>query len=91
MPRQWWTRSEAAGAYLFAGGLEQDGPAYSGDTTNGTWVITDGPYVETKVFLGGFTVVDAPDDETATMWAEGIAEACGWPQEVRRFGHRPAE
>jgi hypothetical protein len=30
-------------------------------------VITDGPYVETKEFLGGFAVVDVADDETATM------------------------
>jgi len=26
------------------------------------------------------------DEETAKMWAGKIAEACGWPQEVRRFG-----
>jgi hypothetical protein len=52
-------------------------------------VITDGPYVETKEFLGGFAVVDVPDDETATRWAGKIAEACGWPHEVRRFKPQP--
>jgi hypothetical protein len=52
-------------------------------------VITDGPYVETKEFLGGFAVVDVADDETATMWAGKIAEACGWPHEVRRFQPPP--
>ena len=77
---------KAAGVYVFAGGLEEDGPVYSADATSGTLVITDGPYVETKEFLGGFTVVDVADDEAATMWAGKIAEACGWPQEVRRFG-----
>ena len=82
---------KAAGAYLFAGGLEHDGPVYSAETTSGTLVITDGPYVETKEFLGGFTVVDVADDEAATMWAGKIAEACGWPQEVRRFGRLAAE
>ena len=77
---------KAAGVYVFAGGLEEeDGPVHSADPTSGTVVITDGPYVETKEFLGGFAVVDVPDDETATMWAGKIAEACGWPQEVRRF------
>ncbi len=49
-------------------------------------LVTDGPYAETKEFLGGLTVVDVPDDETATMWAGRLAEGCGWPQEVRRFG-----
>ena len=63
---------------------EEDGPVYSADTTSGTLVITDGPYVETKEFSGGFAVVDVADDEAAKMWAGKIAEACGWPHEVRR-------
>ena len=77
---------KAAGAYVFAGGLvEEVDEAFSADATSGTLMITDGPYVETKEYLGGLTVVDVPDDETAKMWAGKIAEACGWPQEVRRF------
>ncbi|MGY0235382.1 YciI family protein [Longispora urticae] len=80
---------KAAGEYLFAGGLEEDGPVFSADATSGTVLFTDGPYVETKEFLGGLTVVDVPDEERARMWAGRIAEACGWPQEVRRFGSMP--
>jgi hypothetical protein len=80
---------KAAGVYLFAGGLEEDGPVYSADATSGTLVVTDGPYVETKEFLGGFAVVDVADDEAAKVWAGKVAEACGWPQEVRRFGRKP--
>jgi hypothetical protein len=77
---------KAAGAYVFAGGLEEDdGPVFSADATSGTVVVTDGPYVEGKEYPGGLTIVDVPDDETARMWAGRIAEACGWPQEVRRF------
>ena len=78
-----------AGVYVFAGGLEEDGPVYSADATSGSVLVTDGPYAETKEFLGGLTVVDVVDDETATMWAGRLAEGCGWPQEVRRFGHQP--
>ena len=78
-----------AGVYVFAGGLEEDGPVYSADPTSGSVMITDGPYAETKEWLGGFAVVDVPDDETAMMWAGKIAEACGWPHEVRRFGSHP--
>jgi hypothetical protein len=80
---------KAAGVYVFAGGLEEDGPAYSADATSGTLSITDGPYAETTEFLGGLTIVDVPDDETAKTWAGKVAEACGWPQEVRRFGAQP--
>ena len=76
---------KAAGVYVFAGGLEEDGPVYSADTTSGTLLITDGPYAETKEFLGGFALVRVADDEAAKMWAGKVAEACGWPQEVRRF------
>ena len=80
----------AAGVYVFAGGLEEeDGPVYGADPTSGTVVITDGPYVETKEFLGGFAVVDVTDDEAAKMWAGKVAVACGWPQEVRRFKPQP--
>src|SRR5690349_16631330 len=77
---------KAAGAYVFAGGLEEDDvPIFHADATSGTLMITDGPYVETKEHLGGFTLIEVPDDETAKMWAGKIAEACGWPQEVRKF------
>jgi hypothetical protein len=80
---------KAAGVYVFAGGLEEDPEeAFSADATSGELVITDGPYIETKEFLGGFTVIEVADDEAAKMWAGKVAEACGWPQEVRRFKPR---
>ena len=80
-----------AGVYVFAGGLEEGAPVFSADATSGSVLVTDGPYVETKEFLGGLTVVDVADDEAATMWAGRLAEGCGWPQEVRRFGTMPSE
>ena len=80
---------KAAGVWVFAGGLEEDGPVYSADATSGALVMTDGPYVETKEFLGGFALVDVADDEAAKLWAGKVAQACGWPHEVRRFKARP--
>ncbi|MEN8674260.1 YciI family protein [Nocardioides sp.] len=75
---------KAAGAYVFAGGLvEEIDEAFSADATSGEVLITDGPYAETKEFLGGLTIVDVPDRATAEHWAAKIAVACGWPQEVR--------
>jgi hypothetical protein len=77
---------KAAGVFVYAGGLvEEVEEAFSADATSGTLTLTDGPFVETKEFLGGLTIVDVPDLETARKWAGKIAEACGWPQEVRRF------
>ena len=81
---------KAAGAYVFAGGLEEEPETvFSADPTSGTVMFTDGPYVETKELLGGFTVVSAPDEESVRMWAGKVAEACGWPQEVRHCGSGP--
>jgi hypothetical protein len=78
-----------AGEFVFAGGLEVDGPIFNADATSGTLVFTDGPFVETKEWLGGLTVVDVASEDRARMWAGRIAEACGWPQEVRLFGQVP--
>ena len=81
---------EDAGVLVYAGGLvEEVEEAFSADATSGTLMFTDGPYVETKEYLGGFTVVNVPDEDAARVWAGKIAEACGWPQEVRRFKPRP--
>jgi hypothetical protein len=74
-----------AGVLIFTGGLD-DSPAFSVDASSGTPMFTDGPFVETKEHLGGFAVVDVADEEDARLWAGKIAVACGWPQEVRRFG-----
>ncbi|MBO9523078.1 MAG: hypothetical protein J7518_16215 [Nocardioidaceae bacterium] len=81
---------QEAGVYIFSGGLEEDVDlAFSADATSGTLRFTDGPYAETKEYLGGFAAVDVPDEEAARMWAGKVAEACGWPQEVRRFKPMP--
>ena len=74
-----------AGVLVFLGGLDDEAPVFSVDTSSGTPVFTDGPYVETKEHLGGFTVVDVADEQAARVWAGKIATACGWPQEIRRF------
>jgi hypothetical protein len=74
-----------AGVLIFTGGLDDEAPVCSVDASGGTPLFTDGPYVETKEHLGGFAVIDVPDEEAAKLWAAKIAVACGWPQEVRRF------
>jgi hypothetical protein len=78
-----------AGVFVFSdGGLDASTAVFSVDPSNGTPVFTDGPFVETKEHLGGFAVVDVPDDAQARYWAGRIAVAVGWPQEVHRFPTR---
>jgi hypothetical protein len=76
----------AAGVLIFTGGLDDTAPVFSVDASSGTPLFTDGPFVESKEHLGGLAVVDVADEQAARLWAAKIAVACGWPQEVRRFG-----
>lgn len=76
---------KAAGVYVFAGGVEENGPVYAADPTSGEVSITDGPYAQTTERLGGFAIVRVADDEAAKHWAAKVAEGCGWPHEVRRI------
>lgn len=77
-----------AGVFVFGdGGIDASSVVCSVAAKDGQPVFSDGPYVETKEHLGGFTVVRAPDDETARYWAGRLAVALDWPQEVHRFPH----
>ena len=81
---------EAAGELISAGVLEVDlAHAASADATSGELVITDGPYIETKEYLGGLTIIDVETEEEARRWAGRVAEGCGWPQELRLIKSRP--
>jgi hypothetical protein len=75
----------AANVLIFTGGLDDQAPVFSVDPSSGEPLFSDGPFVETKEHLGGFAVVDVPDEAAARLWAGKIAVACGWPQEVHRF------
>jgi hypothetical protein len=82
---------EAAGVYVFGhGGIDASTALWSVEAKEDEPIFTDGPYVETKEHLGGFFVVDVPDDATARYWAGRMAVALDWPQEVHRFPPRPA-
>lgn len=76
----------AAGVLVFAdGGIDASTAVCSVVSKEGQPIFTDGPHVESKEHLGGFTVVDVPDDEAARHWAGRLAVALDWPQEVHRF------
>ncbi len=77
---------KAAGVFVFAdGGIDTSTAVCSVEAEDGQPVFTDGPYVETKEHLGGFTIVSVPDDDTVRYWAGRLAVCLDWPQEVHRF------
>ncbi len=76
---------KADGYWVFAGGLEPAGTATVVDGQGETPVMTDGPYLETKEYIGGFWVIDAPDLDVALRLAAEGSKACGGKVEVRPF------
>jgi hypothetical protein len=77
---------EDAGVFIFSNGaLDASTAICSVEAKDGEPIFSDGPYAETKEHLGGFAVIDAPDDATARYWAGRLAVALNWPQELHRF------
>jgi hypothetical protein len=77
---------QAAGVWVFAGGLHDASTATVLQAKDGDVVVTDGPYVEGKEHLGGFTVIDVPDLDAALAWAGKLALVVPpLPVEVRPF------
>jgi hypothetical protein len=78
--------AEASGARFFAGGLE---PASSAKSLraqpDGKVRITDGPYLETKEHIGGFSILKAANLDEALEWGRKAVVACRAPVEVRAF------
>lgn len=77
---------KAAGVRLFVGGLLPANRAKSlRPERDGSVVVTDGPYLETKEHVGGFWVLEAADLDEALEWGRKAAVACRAPVEVRAF------
>ncbi len=78
-------RLQRDGHFVFADGLEPATTATTVDGQGAKPVFTDGPYLETKEYLGGFWVIEAADlDVALTLAAEG-SKACRGTVEVRPF------
>jgi hypothetical protein len=80
----------SAGAWVFAGGLEPIEAATTVDGTTSEPIVTDGPFAESKEYLGGFWVIEAPDLDAALTWAKEGSAACQGKVEVRPFQAEPA-
>ena len=81
---------QAAGAWVFAGGLHPASSATVVQAKDGDVLTTDGPFAETKEQLGGFWVIEAADLDAALAWAAKGSAACMGPVEVRPFQDDPS-
>jgi len=78
-------RLQAEGYWVFAGGLGAPGTATVIDSRGGEAMFTDGPFVETKEYIVGFWIIEAPDLDVALKLAAEGSKACNRKVEVRPF------
>ena len=76
---------QAAGAWVFAGGLEPPSTAAVVTAADSGMLTTDGPFAEGKEHIGGFWVIEVADRDAALDWAGRASAACLGPVEVRAF------
>ncbi len=78
-------RLMAEGHWVFAGGLGGPDTATVIDNRGGEAMITDGPFLESKEYLAGFWIIEAPDLDVALELAAAGSKACNRKVEVRPF------
>jgi len=80
-----------AGVRKFACGVAPAGQAKSlRSRLDGSVLVTDGPYIETKEHIGGFWILEAADMDEALAWARKGAVTCRAAGEVRELLFNPA-
>lgn len=73
----------ADGHWVFAAGLASPEHATVVDNRNAAGLITDGPYIETREFIAGVWIWDAPDADVALRLAADASKACNRRLEIR--------
>ena len=74
---------EAAGERVTAAGVADQ--AITFDNRAGAGRVTDGPAVESALFMAGFWVIDVADEATAQQRAAEASRACNRIIELRPF------
>lgn len=78
-------RLRERGALIFAGGLAPVEQARVIDNRGPEAIVHEGPAIQAPRRLGGFWIIEAPDDAIAHSLALEASEACNEPVEVRPF------
>jgi hypothetical protein len=73
----------AAGVFVTGSGLQPPETATMVSVGNGKRNVHDGPYAETKEFLGGLVIIDVPNLDVALEWASRSPAAGYSSVEVR--------
>ena len=76
---------KSAGAWVFSGGLHDPSTATVLRPQQGDVLTIDGPFTESKEYIGGFSIIKAADLDAALAWGRKLATATTLPIEVRPF------
>jgi hypothetical protein len=76
---------KSAGAWVFSGGLHEPGTATVLRHQNGDVLTVDGPFTESKEYIGGVSIIKAPDLDAALGGGRKLAAATTLPIEIRPF------
>jgi hypothetical protein len=79
----WVEELENGGHHIMSAGLQSARSAATVRIRNGKLLTTDGPFAETKEFLGGFTLINAKDLDEALQLAAKFPSASIGSMEVR--------
>ena len=79
----WVEDLEKGGHHVMSAGLQSVRSAATVRVRDGKLLTTDGPFAETKEFLGGFTLIDAKDFNAALQLAAKFPSARIGSMEVR--------
>jgi hypothetical protein len=83
--RQIEQEMSTTGAWVFSGRLHPPDTATVVRESDGELLTTDGPFTESKEYLGGFYIIEAADLDAALGWAAKVTTAIKAPIEVRPF------
>ena len=75
----------AEGHWVFANGLAEPAAATVVDARDAEAVFTEGPYLESKEYVAGLWIVDAPHLDAALQLAAQGSKACNRRVELRPF------
>lgn len=74
---------KTSGAWVFSAGLHPPSTATVVRLQDREVLTIDGPYIEGKEHIGGFTIIRAPDLDSALEWGRKLSRATTLPIEVR--------
>lgn len=67
-------KTASQGVFIDGAGLQPSSAGFKAKSRNGAISFTDGPFAEAKEIVGGYAIVELPDNETAKALVKDFIE-----------------